>query len=453
MDKEQANEPNTDTPEVAPAASKPETEHSVSSRPTPHYQFKIPGLPADMHHFDATRRNRLGWRIRLIVVVAIIGILTGFGGGWFGANRYEHNSTSLFGTGTTATQKEVVTSESQLINSIAKTVGPAVVSLNVTGTTAASTDSTEDDLFGQGETGTQTEQSAGTGIILSSDGLIMTSRHVVPEGTTSVSVTLSDGTTLNDVSIVGRTSPTDSIDVAFLKVNNLEGHKLTTAVIGDSSTVQVGDSVVAIGNALGQFQNSVTSGIISGYGRNVQASDSGDSTDSENLTDLFQTDAAINEGNSGGPLVNMNGQVIGINTAIAGDGQNIGFAIPINDVKTLIKEAETSGKIERPYLGVHYVDLTPSIASQYHLSVSQGAYIPTDASEGAPVISGSPADQAGVKAGDIITAVDGTTLDSTHSLTSVLTQKTVGQKIDLTINRNGKTIHIDVTLGSVPASS
>src|SRR3984885_10726996 len=122
--------------------------------------------------------------------------------------------------------------------------------------------------------------------------------------------------------------------VIDLKINNTEGHKLSPATLGDSSTVQVGDDVVAIGNALGQFQNTVTSGIISGYGRSVQASDSsGDASSAENLDDLFQTDAAINEGNSGGPLVNLNGQVIGVNVATAGDAQNIGFSIPINDVK------------------------------------------------------------------------------------------------------------------------
>src|SRR5699024_9928217 len=154
--------------------------------------------------------------------------------------------------------------------------------------------------------------------ILSSDGIIMTNRHVVPAGTTNVQVTLADGTTYKDVQVIGRTSDSNSLDVAFLKINNLNGKKLVPATLGDSSRVQVGDRVVAIGNALGQFQNTVTSGIISGYGRDVTAGDdtggnglSDTSSDSENLTDLFQTDAAINEGNSGGPLVNINGEVVG----------------------------------------------------------------------------------------------------------------------------------------------
>ncbi len=172
------------------------------------------------------------------------------------------------------------------------------------------------------------------------------------------------------------------LDIAFLKINNAEGQKLVPATIGDSSTVQVGDDVVAIGNALGQFQNTVTSGIISGYGRTVEASssdgggiDGADSSATENLDDLFQTDAAINEGNSGGPLVNLNGQVIGINTAIAGDAQNIGFAIPINDVKGLITQVLKTGTFQRPYLGVRYIPLTADVANEYNLSVQNGAFI------------------------------------------------------------------------------
>src|SRR5205085_4566615 len=140
------------------------------------------------------------------------------------------------------------------------------------------------------------------------------------------------------------------------------GHTLVPVTLGDSSKLQVGDRVIAIGNALGQFQNTVTSGIISGYGRDVEAGDQSGLQASESLTDLFQTDAAINEGNSGGPLVNMDGQVIGINTAIAGDAQNIGFSIPINDVAGLINSVKQTGRLERPYLGVVYVPLTNDLA-------------------------------------------------------------------------------------------
>jgi S1-C subfamily serine protease len=266
---------------------------------------------------------------------------------------------------------------------------------------------------------------------------------------------LSDGTELKNVSVVGRTSDSDTLDVAFLKVNDLKGHKLTPAVIGDSSKVQVGDDVVAIGNALGQFQNTVTSGIISGYGRSVQAGDSGDSTgaSAENLVDLFQTDAAINEGNSGGPLVNLNGQVIGINTAIAGNAQNIGFAIPINDVKGLIDQVVKTGKFARPYLGVLYIPLTADVANEYNLSVQNGAFVaPTNDSANPSVLPNSPAAHAGLQTKDVITQVDGTRIDQTHSLTALLDQHQPGDEITLTVLRGGKTIHVGVTLGTAPSN-
>jgi serine protease Do len=224
--------------------------------------------------------------------------------------------------------------------------------------------------------------------------------------------------------------------------------------------VAVGDDVVAIGNALGQFQNTVTSGIISGYGRSVQASsdNSGNlgslsSSDTENLDDLFQTDAAINEGNSGGPLVNLNGQVIGINTAIASGSQNIGFAIPINDVKGLINQVLKSGKFARPYLGVRYIPLTADVANEYSLSTQNGAFIAPSADPTQPsVIAGSPADSAGLQENDIITALDGTPIDQAHSLTSLLDQHQPGDQVSLTVLRNGQTLHVNVTLGSMPSS-
>ena len=288
---------------------------------------------------------------------------------------------------------------------------------------------------------------------MTSGGLVITNRHVVPQGTTNVSITLSNGTELTDVSVLGETSTNSSLDIAFLKINNLEGQTLVPAVLGNSSTVQVGDAVVAIGNALGQFQNTVTSGIISGYGRSVQASDSSSGQASENLEDLFQTDAAINEGNSGGPLVNMNGQVIGINTALASSAQNIGFAIPVNDVKGLIQQVENTGKLQQPYIGVYYVPITNDVAQQYNLGVDSGAWIPPESVIGQnPIISGGPADKAGLKAGDIITKVDNTTINQDNSLAAIIDQDQVGQKVNLTVVRSSKTIHVNVTLGAEPNS-
>jgi serine protease Do len=378
-------------------------------------------------------------------LIALLVVVLGFGGGWLGATANKDDASSP------SVQKVRLESQSNIISTIAKNVGQSVVSVNVTSQASANSNPYAG-LFGT-DTGGQTQKSAGTGIILTSDGLIMTNRHVVPSGTTSVSVTLSDGTVYDDVKVVGRTSDRDSLDVAFLQVQNTKGKKLVPAEIGDSSKMKVGDTVVAIGNALGQFQNTVTSGIISGYGRSLQASDSSGSS-TENLDDLFQTDAAINEGNSGGPLVNLDGQVIGMNTALASDSQSIGFAIPINDLSGLIDSVKSSGKVQRPYLGVVYVPITSDIKQQYNLSTDQGAYILSAAQAGEDtVVDGGPADKAGIQEGDIITKVDGAAINESTSLTSVLGKHKVGDKVTLTIMRDGKTLTKDVTLEAAPSSS
>lgn len=415
-------------------------EHSVSSRPA---ATPLGYLPAwNWAKARLPKRPLLGRAAKVVAAGVVASAVVGFGAGWFGATRATDNTVL---NGSTTAQKQIVTSESQLINTIAKTVGPSVVSVNVTST------SQNNGYLGFGLP--QSEQSAGTGIIITAAGLVITNRHVVPDGATNVSVTLSDGTELKDVSVVGRTSQSSSLDVAFLKINNTQGKTLTPATLGDSSKVQVGDSVVAIGNALGQFQNTVTSGIISGYGRSVQASSQGTGQDAENLDNLFQTDAAINEGNSGGPLVNLNGQVIGINTAIAGNAQNIGFAIPINDVKGLVDQVESTGKLQQPWLGVYYIPLTNDVVQQYGLDVNSGAWIPSATIIGQdPIVSGGPADKAGLKQGDVITKVDGQTIDQNHSLTSIISQDKVGQQVSLTVVRNSKTINVNVTLEAAPTS-
>jgi serine protease Do len=239
--------------------------------------------------------------------------------------------------------------------------------------------------------------------------------------------------------------------VAFLKINDLKGKTLTPAALGDSAKMQIGDRVVAIGNALGQFQNTVTSGIISGFGRDVVAGDQSGTQSNESLTDLFQTDAAINEGNSGGPLVNINGEVIGINTAIASGAQNIGFAQPINDVKGLITSVLGDGKLQQPYLGVRYVSLTNDLAKEFNLKSTRGAYVTSGSGQEA-VVSGSPADNAGLKDHDVITKVNNITIDSKTSLTAALSRFKVGDKVTLTIVRDGKTITKEAIIGTAPES-
>jgi serine protease Do len=400
--------------------------------------FTVPGVLR-------TRRGRAGAVIALFLLAIL---LSGFGGAWL---EVRHNQNNFIGGGSLSGQKKVVTSQSQLISQIARNVGPSVASVNVN---ISSTSGNQGGFGLFGFSQPENEQAAGTGIIISAAGLVITNRHVVPDGTTSVSVTLSDGTELKNVSVIGRTSSSDSLDIAFLKINDAKGHKLVPAAIGDSSTVQVGDDVVAIGNALGQFQNTVTSGIISGYGRSVQAgSASGSGSSTENLDDLFQTDAAINEGNSGGPLVNLNGQVIGINTATAGNAQNIGFAIPVNDIRGLIDQVVKTGKFARPYLGVRYIPLTADVANEFNLTVNNGAFIAPSSDPTSPsVISDSPADHAGLQVNDIITQMNGSSIDQTHDLTSLLDQHQPGDKITLTVLRNGQTLRVNVTLGSMPGS-
>lgn len=378
----------------------------------------------------------------LAITFILVALISGIIGGVVGSQRSEDNYSGK----NLSEQKKIVTTESKLINQIVKNVGPSVVSLKI-----QITDNSQVDFFGRPLQ--QSGQAAGTGIILTSDGLIVTNRHVVPDGATNVSVTLSDGKVFKDVSIVGKTNENDSLDIAFLKINNLEEQKLVPASLGNSANVRVGDSVVAIGNALGQFQNTVTSGIISGYGRSIEAGESSGQGSTESLINLFQTDTAINEGNSGGPLVNMNAQVIGINTAVAGNAQNIGFAIPINDVTGLINSVIKTGKLSRPYLGVRYVPLTQELADQYNLKVSNGAYIAPSGDEfSSSVLSDGPAGKAGVQEKDIIIAVNDKKIDQSNGLASLLGMYQPGDKVKLTILRGDKTIQLNVTLGSLPAN-
>jgi serine protease Do len=378
-------------------------------------------------------------RLGSILAIILLCFGVGFGGGLLGARTYNngtrHSSNSI------AAKQQFVSDESSLISSIAKTVGQSVVSIDV------HTQVTTQDFFGVNQA--QSQEAAGTGFIISDDGIIVTNRHVVPSGTTSVSVTLSDGTRFDDVDVIGRTSANGSQDVAFLKINDLKGKTLIPAALGDSSKMQIGDRVVAIGNALGQFQNTVTSGIISGFGRDVIAGDQSGTQTNESLTDLFQTDAAINEGNSGGPLVNINGEVIGINTAIASGAQNIGFAQPINDVKGLITSVLGGGKLQQPYLGVRYVSLTNDIAKEFNLKTTRGAYVTSSSGQEA-VVSGSPADKAGLKDHDVITKVNNITINSKTSLTAALSRFKVGDKITLTIVRDGKSTNKEATLEAAP---
>jgi serine protease Do len=237
-------------------------------------------------------------------------------------------------------------------------------------------------------------------------------------------------------------------DVAFVRIT---ASNLPVVQLADSGAVKVGQKVVAIGNALGQFQNTVTEGIISGLGRPIMAGDQVGG-DPEPLQNLLQTDAAINPGNSGGPLVNLDGQVVGINTAVAGQGaQNIGFAIPINDVKPLLASVKSVGRIVRAYLGVRYVLIDKQTATANSLPVDRGAWVRAADDANPGVVADSPAAKAGVKEGDIITKIGNDTVDATHSLQSLIGKHKVGDKVAVTVLRDGKTQTLNATLEAGPA--
>ncbi len=375
-------------------------------------------------------------RVMAIILLVLLSTSLGFVGGYFGDKA--HQDGGLSGQNS----QQTVTAESQIITKLVKDVGPSVVSINVT-----SRGVVQQTFFGADPV---EQRSAGTGIIIDANGTIITNRHVIPAGASSVSVTLSDGTKLDNVEVIGRTNDSDSLDIAFLKITDKKGKDLKPAKLGDSSKVEVGQNVIAIGNALGQFQNTVTSGIISGYGRSLEA---GDDQSSETLQNLFQTDTAINAGNSGGPLVNFDGEVIGINTAIAGgDAQNVGFALPINDVKGLVTSVMRDGKLLRPYLGVRYVTLTDDVAFQYNLKTKRGAYIVPGSPGQASIVPNSPAAKAGLKEGDIITKVNDDPINETNSLISVLGRHSVNDKVTLTVVRDTNEQKIDVTLEAAPQS-
>ena len=338
----------------------------------------------------------------------LLSALIGFGGGLF-AIRF---SPDIIAPTDQITEK-VVVAEGEIIADLVERVGPSVVSINVTSVTE-----TFNPFFGSRS---REASGSGTGIILSEDGLLVTNDHVIPENVTEVEVTLKDGTVYDNVSVIGR-EPFN--DIAYLQIDNVSG--LQPAVLGDSESVRVGQQVIAIGNALGEFDTTVTSGIISGEGRPIVA---GVGSDTELLTNLFQTDASINPGNSGGPLLNINGEVIAINTAVAGNAENIGFAIPINDVKPGITSVETNGELIRPYLGVRYITLTAGIAEELELETTTGALI-RENEPGDAIIGGSPAEKAGLTNGDIITQVNGKDVNEDKPLPNVIGQYQVGAKIN-----------------------
>ena len=335
---------------------------------------------------------------------------------------------------------KVVSEESVTIADVKK-VGPSVVTVEeeVLPQNQQSLNFGPFQIFGAPKPQQQSQPSAiGSGFIVSSDGLIVTSKHVVADVGATYHVIISNNKSYKVANIYR--DPLN--DIAILKINpgNNPGQTLAPVTLGNSSHLQVGQFVVAIGTALGQFNNTVTTGVISGLGRSVTAGDQFQGY-VENLNNVIQTDAAINPGNSGGPLVDSAGKVIGINTAIAQNGQNIGFALPVDILKTSINNFNQTGQFNRPYLGVSYTMLSKNVALLNN--VVQGAYVQA-------VVSGSPAEKSGIQQGDIIVKFDGQPVDTKNDLATLIAKKKPGDRVSLAIWRNGKTQDLTVSLTVAP---
>jgi len=306
------------------------------------------------------------------------------------------------------TVQRIVTEEETIIE-VTETTEPAVVSIAVESFNPLTS---REELTG-----------VGTGFIVRENGLILTNRHVV-SANREYSVITSDGTQYQ----VSKIDIDTFLDFAIVQI---EAAGLPTLTLGDSDQIRLGQTAVAIGNALGEFSNSVTRGVVSGIGRGI-------TVEGEYMENVIQTDAAINLGNSGGPLLNLAGEVIGINTALAQGSENIGFAIPINLVKPVFDQFEKTGKISRPFLGVGYILYDEEEAALYDIPV--GAYVTS-------ISKNSGAAKAGVAVGDIITAVNGEEVSQSNGLAKIIIKYEIGDQVTLTVDRGGKTLTIKATLG------
>lgn len=346
------------------------------------------------------------------------------------------------------------TSQEEATIKVVNDYSPAVVSIIITKNVPI-LEQYYDPFFGiiqYRQNGTeQKEVGEGTGFIISEDGMIITNAHVVSAKEASFVVLTNDGKKY-PAKVLG----TDSArDLAIVKIEkeklvdqegNITFKPFPMVKLGDSDKLQIGQTVIAIGNALGEYRNTVSVGVISGLGRTVTASDSSGGM-SETLEDVIQTDAAINSGNSGGPLLNLKGEVIGVNFATTQQAQSIGFAIPINKAKKDIERMKTVGKISLPFLGVRYTLINEEIQLENKLPVSYGALI-QKGSQGEPAVAqGSAAQSAGLKEGDIILELNGEKITTENKLTKIIMQYNPGDKVTLKVLRDGKEQMFNVTLG------
>ena len=357
-----------------------------------------------------------------LVLAGIVVLAVGFG---LGAKWWPRSSTP---TGTQV-YREILTEENAIIN-VVETVSPSVVTIG------ASFSVSPLSFFGISTQPELINQDIGSGFIIeANEGLIVTNKHVVSDLEAKYRVVAADNTELNVEKIYR--DPVN--DLAILQVETGKTN-LKAAKLGNSDDLKVGQVVIAIGTALGEFRSTVTTGVISGLGRGISAGSSLGGV-GERLDNVIQTDAAINPGNSGGPLLNSSAEVIGVNVAVSASGQNIGFAIPINVIKEAIDNFNTTGKFSRPFLGVRYQQIDQKTAVLN--AVPQGAFV-------VEVIAGSPASNSGIKENDIIVKIDGLELTEENSIPKALSGKKVGDQLVLEVYRDGKTITL--TAGLTEAS-
>lgn len=400
------------------------------------------GLLEDLH-----ARENLKAKPRLTAVFAITavtGLVFGTLGGVYLAPWYQQNILRQpFGNIITENRKIILDEESAIVSAVER-VNPAVVSIVVTKDLPKLQELgfPFDEFFFQipspsGETQKQ-QVGAGSGFVVSADGLIVTNKHVVFDESAEYTVIMKDGKKI-PVKVLA-TDPFN--DLAVIKIESVD---LAAVSLGDSDKLKLGQRVIAIGNALGEFQNTVTTGVVSGIGRNITA---GGGAQTEKLLEVIQTDAAINPGNSGGPLLNLAGEVIGVNTAVSQEAEAIGFAIPINQVKKVIDDVKEFGKVRRPFLGVRYMIVTPELVELNKLPADHGALIVRGESrEELAIVPGSPADEADLRENDIILELDGKKITVESQLGDILRSYSPGDRVVLKVLSGGEEQVISIILG------
>ena len=385
-----------------------------------------------------------------LTLIMLLSFLFGMAGSFFGSEFLNRSAAPGISNG--GVQNIQVNEESAPVE-VAKRASPAVVSIiiskdlnKIPGYSSAPLDLGPfgfypflyNDNSDSEPTPNVQKVGGGSGFIISSDGLIATNRHVVEDTAATYTVLTNDGKKY-DAKVLSR-DPVN--DLAIVKI---EAQDLPTLPLGDSSSIQLGQKVIAIGNALGEYSNSVTTGVVSGIGRSITA---GTATGSEHLEGVIQTDAAINPGNSGGPLLDIGGSVIGINTAIDSQGQLLGFAIPINDFKKDLESFNKFGRIVKPFLGIRYVLVNETIKEENKLTVDYGALILKGTGASSPgVVAGSAAAKVGLKEGDVILEINGNRIDQDHSLASRLKDYNPNDVVKMKVMTGAETREITVTLG------